>query len=448
MVQPTAYTPATDFSDYEASNPGIPHSGTSLDAEFAALNTTLDETLANLALIQRDDGALANQIVTPDSLSTTTRALFLADWNPRGAWVTATAYALKDVVSQGGSTYICIVAHTSGAFATDVTAGKWMILNGSPSTAADIAYDNSGSGFTATDVQDALDEIDTALDAAVAELATLPAAAGANLMFGVNAAGNAWETKASATLTSAGVMQITGLGIGAAPTAGGLDLAQSGSGQAYGLRTAHGSGDLRAYVNSDVPTLDAVAGGALRLAVAGATIGAFASGGLLMSIAGGPQIMNEQATVDNPSLVPHKDYLSSGMGLAAANQPNMIAGGYEVARYDANTNAVTRHRWFAHSTGNPHTMFIEGETNTPFQILMPGTGHFLVMNAAGGNALFRADNNGLGIGKSPSYALDIDLATADLSIVDAGTVGATEAGWVEIKLAGGTSIYLRGYATK
>lgn len=43
----------------------------------------------------------------------------------RGAWVTATAYAVGDIVQQSGSSYRCKIAHTSGTFATDLAAGKW-----------------------------------------------------------------------------------------------------------------------------------------------------------------------------------------------------------------------------------------------------------------------------------------------------------------------------------
>lgn len=42
------------------------------------------------------------------------------------AWVTATAYALHDRVSNGGNYYVCTEAHTSGTFATDLAAGKWV----------------------------------------------------------------------------------------------------------------------------------------------------------------------------------------------------------------------------------------------------------------------------------------------------------------------------------
>lgn len=44
------------------------------------------------------------------------------------AWVTATAYVKGNVRSNGGTNYVCIVAHTSGTFATDLAAGKWYAL--------------------------------------------------------------------------------------------------------------------------------------------------------------------------------------------------------------------------------------------------------------------------------------------------------------------------------
>lgn len=44
------------------------------------------------------------------------------------AWVTSTAYAVNDTVVNSGTGYRCLVAHTSGTFATDLAAGKWTSL--------------------------------------------------------------------------------------------------------------------------------------------------------------------------------------------------------------------------------------------------------------------------------------------------------------------------------
>jgi len=54
----------------------------------------------------------------------------LKAFNSRGAWVTATAYAIKDLVSNAGTWYVCVVAHTSSAsLATDL-ATKWRVYQG------------------------------------------------------------------------------------------------------------------------------------------------------------------------------------------------------------------------------------------------------------------------------------------------------------------------------
>jgi len=46
----------------------------------------------------------------------------------QGAWLTATVYAVNDSVESGGSSYICLTAHTSGTFSTDLAAAKWELI--------------------------------------------------------------------------------------------------------------------------------------------------------------------------------------------------------------------------------------------------------------------------------------------------------------------------------
>jgi hypothetical protein len=46
--------------------------------------------------------------------------------HPAGsAWATTTAYAIGDIVTNGGTTYYAVSAHTSGTFSTDLAAGRW-----------------------------------------------------------------------------------------------------------------------------------------------------------------------------------------------------------------------------------------------------------------------------------------------------------------------------------
>ncbi len=48
----------------------------------------------------------------------------------KGAWVTATAYVVNDVVTQAGQRYVCSTAHTAAAaFSTDFTATRWVALD-------------------------------------------------------------------------------------------------------------------------------------------------------------------------------------------------------------------------------------------------------------------------------------------------------------------------------
>lgn len=127
MTYPTLYTRQSDFSDLEANDPadGLSGIGVELDAELNAIKTYLDALDANIRLLQRADGALANGIVTQDSLSTG----LTVGVNPATAWVTATAYEVgEDLVWNNGILYVCTVDHTSGTFATDLAAGKWTLV--------------------------------------------------------------------------------------------------------------------------------------------------------------------------------------------------------------------------------------------------------------------------------------------------------------------------------
>lgn len=164
MSQPPGYARGFGFTDFATSYPSSSLPGASVDAEFNAVALTLAAVLANLAMLQRDDGALKNQIVTLDSMSPAALIALAGEWTPRGAWLTATAYAVTDVVSSGTCSYVCAVAHTSAALlATDVAAGKWVLLfdtagstpaDGSVTTAklADDSVTTPKIGFTGLDL--------------------------------------------------------------------------------------------------------------------------------------------------------------------------------------------------------------------------------------------------------------------------------------------------------
>jgi hypothetical protein len=154
MAQPVPYVITRDFSDDEAG--GVAGRSTvstpGLDGEFSNI-------LANLAILQRDDTKLNDGMVELHTLSSAVRALFAtASSTPRGDWVTATAYSIGDLVSQGTGTYICAQAHTSGVFATDLAADKWLeLFNTASYVASGVAFTPTGT-IAASTVQAAIAE--------------------------------------------------------------------------------------------------------------------------------------------------------------------------------------------------------------------------------------------------------------------------------------------------
>lgn len=161
MAQPISFTITVDFSDEEVN--GVSGRSTvrtaALDGLFTAIKSTLDQVLVNLALIQRDDGHLLDQVVEISSLSTEVLALLSSTaWTVRGGWITATAYAVGDLVLQGGIVYVCMVAHTAGTFATDLAAGKWGQVTAN-ATAATTSFAPTATLSSIT-VQAAIAELD------------------------------------------------------------------------------------------------------------------------------------------------------------------------------------------------------------------------------------------------------------------------------------------------
>ena len=123
-------------------------SNTQLEFNFDALNDALDNTLsldgstpngmsADLDMNSHPDTDGTAEIVftnagdvAADTLTVAgvlvTDATYVPNWE--GPWVTSTAYVINDMVSEAGSTYICLVAHTSGTFSTDLTANYWELF--------------------------------------------------------------------------------------------------------------------------------------------------------------------------------------------------------------------------------------------------------------------------------------------------------------------------------
>lgn len=92
-------------------------------------------------------------------------------WTPRGQWAHSTIYNFYDVAYDPdvGLTAVCIEPHSSGATGTiNDEIDKWVVIvDNSEITAALIAFDNTGTSLTATDIQAAIAELDNDLTTAI-----------------------------------------------------------------------------------------------------------------------------------------------------------------------------------------------------------------------------------------------------------------------------------------
>lgn len=163
-MQPVPFTISINFANDEAN--GVSGRSTvktaALDGLHAAIKSTLDQILVNLALIQRDDGALLDGTVTLAALSSQVRAIMASTaWTVKGAWVGGTVYKVGDVVLQGGIVYVCMVAHIAGVFATDLAASNWGQVTAN-ATAATTSFAPTATLSSVT-IQAAIAELDNGL---------------------------------------------------------------------------------------------------------------------------------------------------------------------------------------------------------------------------------------------------------------------------------------------
>lgn len=161
-MQPESYTPVTNFADDERNNAGgrTTVRADRVDAELAAVAASLNRVIANLEILQRDDGYLRDGIVEAFNFSASAKSFFMATkWNARGLWATTQVYSVNDLVDKDGAAYICAIPHASGVFATDYAAGKWQIFT-NVATASALSFTPS-STISSTNTQAAVSEVDT-----------------------------------------------------------------------------------------------------------------------------------------------------------------------------------------------------------------------------------------------------------------------------------------------
>lgn len=174
MAQPTPYDRQFNFQNQQILTPQDPPPAQELDGEFNSVKITIDEILANIARIQRDDGRLSNGSVGSDTLDET---IELGVRVP-AAWLTDTNYTVLDSVFVGSKWYRCVESHASEVFADDLLAGKWSLLIDLEEsienviteffTAEELPYSSGTSGLGSDNVQDAIDALDAIVDAEIA----------------------------------------------------------------------------------------------------------------------------------------------------------------------------------------------------------------------------------------------------------------------------------------
>lgn len=212
MPQPTPYTPTTDFSQQEANNA----SGRStvntaaLDAEFANIETTLDQVTENIQLIQRDDGKLGDVVVEVRCLSQDVLTL-VGGFNLTGLWQPDTAYAVNDICSNGEYTYVCQTAHTSGGSFSDTNWIQFGFTAGADAAQAAAAAQASASAALASENAAEAAEAAAASSASSASTSASTASSGASTATtqANNASGYATSAANSAAAAAASAASIS-----------------------------------------------------------------------------------------------------------------------------------------------------------------------------------------------------------------------------------------------
>jgi hypothetical protein len=208
----------------------------------ALINANFDAIEAIVELLVSRDGTSPNTMTADFDMngnSILNAGNFNSDFNVRGDWTTATAYAVGDVVhvpitdpgSNGGGSFYAQTAHTSGTFDTDLASGYWLQLTARGAAGA-------AGGIQASNNLSDLDNLTTALNnliTAHGALATADIADNAitlaKITSGTDGELITWDASGDPATVAVGTAGhvLTSNGTGAAPTfqAGGTAASQS-----------------------------------------------------------------------------------------------------------------------------------------------------------------------------------------------------------------------------
>lgn len=194
MAQPQAYNRTVDFTQRDGDDTDHPALNQELDAAALSINEIRD----NLALIQRDDGALKNGIVTADSLAPDAFDAVLANVNEAvGEAQDAAASALTSATTANAAKVAAEAAAAAALLSQNASA-----LNAVNSAASAAAAAGSEASVAADAAAAAVSEIAAELAKTNAEAAE--AAATAQAVIATTGAGTA-TTQAGIATTQAGI---------------------------------------------------------------------------------------------------------------------------------------------------------------------------------------------------------------------------------------------------
>lgn len=227
MAQPQAYNRETDFTERDGDDTNHPGINIELDAAAQSINEIRD----NLALIQRDDGALQNGIVTAESLAPTAFDAFKGDLNEAVADAqTAATSANNAAVSANTARDTAVAAKdtavtSANAAALNATTATTKAAESSASaTASQTSATASANSATASQTSRLASE--AARDAAQAAQAAASASQTATATSEANASASAATATAQAGIatTQAGIATTQATSAAASATAAAASL--------------------------------------------------------------------------------------------------------------------------------------------------------------------------------------------------------------------------------